>query len=248
MENIVNGGKDSRTERTALVLGEEGVLSLKRARVVVFGLGGVGSYTAEALARAGIGALDIIDADVIEESNINRQLYALNSTIGRAKVQVAKERILDINSTCCVRAIKAFYLPGTEGAAKIEHLFEGASYIADAVDTVAAKVGIIMAARAKGVRVISCMGTGNKVDPSQLCIDDISKTSVCPLARAVRHALKEQGVINGVRAVYSKEKRLWSIGEREVGSGHGIVGSVSFVPPVAGMMMAGEVVRALIGL
>lgn len=256
--------------RTAIVLGEEAIERLGRARVVVFGLGGVGSYAVEALARSGIGALDLIDADTVEESNINRQLYALSSTIGRAKVEVARERIEDINSGCKVRAIKAFYLPEGglvkeiasrvtqegrnrndnvyyplhyDGVQEIERLFDGASYVVDAVDTVAAKAGIILAARAAFVPVISAMGTGNKVDPALLRIDDISKTTVCPLARAVRHALKARGVTSGVDVVYSTERPVRGI-ERD-GRGQGTVGSVSFVPPVAGMMMAGRVVRRL---
>lgn len=270
--------------RTALLLGDTAVKRLAAARVVVFGLGGVGSYTVEALSRGGVGALDLIDGDIIEESNINRQLFALNSTVGRAKVDVAAERIRDINRDCIVRKNKVFYLPSSiESAQCVMQYLEGASYAVDAVDTVAAKVGIITAAKKAGVPVISCMGTGEKIDPALLHIADISKTSVCPLARAVRRALRKEGIESGVEVVYSTEMphiRMPHSDSRagdntkDIEDDSGItldnnapynkrrglcpteaancapvkcIGSVSFVPSVAGIMIAGAVIRRLSG-
>lgn len=227
----------AQSSRTSLVLGSSALFTLANARVVVFGLGGVGSYTVETLARAGVGALDIIDADVIEESNINRQLYALHSTIGQPKVEAARERILDINPFAQVRAIREFYLPENGNKKSMaSSCIAGASFVIDAVDTVAAKAGIITSSIAARVPVISCMGMGNKIDPSLLKIADISETSVCPLARAVRHALKERGIERSVKVVFSTEKPI-TRGQ--------VIGSVPFVPGVAGMMMAGEVIREI---
>lgn len=221
-----------RFSRTELILGRENLEKLWNSRVAVFGIGGVGSYTAEALARAGIGALDLIDRDVVDVTNINRQLIASQSTIGRAKVEVMKERILDMDPAVRVTAYKCFFLPDTEFS--LTHY----DYIVDAIDTVSAKIELIVRAEREGIPVISSMGTGNKLDPTAFEVERIEKTSVCPLAKVMRRELKKRG-ISGVKVVYSKEEPVRQI-ER------GVPASVSFVPPVAGMILAGEVIKDLI--
>lgn len=221
-----------RFSRTELILGRENLEKLWNSRVAVFGIGGVGSYTAEALARAGIGALDLIDRDVVDVTNINRQLIASQSTIGRAKVEVMKERILDMDPAVRVTAHKCFFLPDTEFS--LTHY----DYIVDAIDTVSAKIELIVRAKREGIPVISSMGTGNKLDPTAFEVERIEKTSVCPLAKVMRRELKKRG-ISGVKVVYSKEEPVRQI-ER------GVPASVSFVPPVAGMILAGEVIKDLI--
>ena len=220
-------------ERTELVLGADALEKLKNARVAVFGVGGVGGYVVEALARCGAGALDIFDGDTVAESNINRQIIALNSTVGLYKTDVMKARINDINPDCAVSAHRVFYTP--ENADGFD--FSVYDHIVDAVDTVTAKIEIIVRAKAAGVPVISCMGTGNKLDPSRFEVADIYKTSVCPLARVMRAELKKRGV-DGVKAVYSREEPK-KTGQRTPGS-------VSFVPPVAGFIIAGEVIKDII--
>ncbi len=224
---------EKQFERTALLLGEVGVEKLKSARVAIFGVGGVGGYCAEALARAGVGELLLVDKDVVDESNINRQIIALHSTVGKPKVEVMQSRIADINPACVVTARVCFYLPETAD----EFDFSQFDYIVDAVDNVTAKTEIIC--RAKGAKkpVISAMGAGNKLFPEKFEVADISKTQVCPLARAVRKKLKERGVGNGVKVVYSKELPTF-VGEK--------VGSVSFTPSVMGLLMAGEVIKDLV--
>ena len=229
----------ARLSRTALLLGEEALHRLSGASVIVFGLGGVGSYVVEALARTGIGTLGIVDNDVISASNINRQLYALHSTIGRSKVDVAYERITDINPYCCVKLYNMFYLPETADSI----ILSDYDYIVDCIDTVSAKIELIVRAQAIGVPVISSMGTGNKLDPSLLRIADISKTSVCPLARVMRTELRKRGV-NHVKCIFSTEEPSNTVVAD--GSRHA-PGSIAFVPSVAGLMIAGEVVRDLIG-
>lgn len=219
-------------ERTALLLSEVGVEKLKSARVAIFGVGGVGGYCAEALARAGIGELLLVDKDVVDESNINRQIIALHSTVGKPKVEVMKARIADINPACVVTARACFYLPETAD----EFDFSQFDYIVDAVDNVTAKTEIICRAKAAKKPIISAMGAGNKLFPEKFEVADISKTQVCPLARAVRKKLKERGVERGVKAVYSKEIPA-CVGEK--------VGSVSFTPSVMGLLMAGEVIKDL---
>ena len=219
------------TDRTIRVLGEEKVLKLKNAHVAVFGLGGVGGHACEALVRAGIGAIDIIDNDTVNETNINRQIIALRSTIGRSKTEVMKERIADINPSCIVRDFNILYLPETSG----QFDFSEYDYVVDAIDNVTAKIDLVLKCQEKNVPIISSMGTGNKLHPEMLEIDDIYKTSVCPLAKVMRKELKTRGV-KRLKVVYSKEPAIHSE----------IVGSVSFVPGAAGLIMAGEVIRELV--
>ena len=226
--------------RTALLLGEEGVEKLKKARVAVFGVGGVGGYVVEALARSGVGALDLIDKDTVSESNINRQIIALHSTVGRLKTEVAAERAKDINPDICVRTHNVFYLPETAETFD----FSQYDYVVDAIDTVSGKIALIEQAKRANVPVISSMGAGNKLDPTAFEVADITKTSVCPLARVMRRELKKRG-IEHVKVVYSKEEPLPSpLTDAE--SGKSIPGSVAFVPSVVGLILAGEVIKDLI--
>ena len=222
----------SALERTELLLGKGGVLRLKAARVAVFGIGGVGGHCAEALVRSGIGAVDLFDADVFVESNLNRQLFATRDTLGEKKVEAAQRRLLSIFPEVKVTAHDLFVLP--ENIDSID--FSAFDYVVDAIDTVAGKVAIIEAARKCGVPVISSMGAGNKLDPTAFRIADIEKTRVCPLARAVRTLLRKKG-IRGVKAVYSEELPAE---KRAEGSA---TGSVAFVPSVAGLILAGEVIK-----
>lgn len=218
--------------RTARLLGEAGMERLKNAHVLVFGLGGVGSYIVEALARSGIGALTLVDADVVDVTNINRQLVADVSTVGMDKVEVARNRVLAVNPDCRVTVKKMLYLPEKSG----EFDFSSYDYIADAIDNVSAKLSLAVEADRAGTPLIAAMGTGNKLHPEMLEIADISKTSVCPLARVMRTELRKRGV-NHLKVVYSKEEPLKGMdGER-------IIGSVAFVPSVAGLMIAGEILR-----
>lgn len=237
------------TERTALLLGEEGTQRLQQAKVLVFGLGGVGSYTAEALARSGIGSLTLVDDDVVSESNLNRQLVALHSTIGKPKTQVAKERIADISPTCKVETVQMFYTPETADSLP----FEGYDYIVDAIDTVSAKLEILQRATQAGVPVISCMGTGNKLHPEKLCVTTIEQTQGCPLARVMRRECKQRGLKN-IKVVYSTEPAISHKGntmpqqsnqQRTGNPKKSTPGSVAFVPGCAGLMLAAEVVRAI---
>lgn len=226
--------------RTAILLGEENLEKLKRARVAVFGVGGVGGYVVEALARSGVGALDLIDKDTVSESNINRQIIALHSTVGRYKTEVAAERARDINPDICVRVYNTFYLP--EMAAQFD--FSRYDYVVDAIDTVSGKIAIVEEAKKANVPVIAAMGAGNKLDPTKFEVADISKTSVCPLARVMRRELKKRG-IEHLKVVYSKEEPLPSpVVDEE--SGKSVPGSVAFVPSVVGLILAGEVVKDLI--
>ena len=224
---------EDRYSRTALLLGEAGVEKLKRRRIAVFGLGGVGSWCAEALARAGVGSLALIDKDVVEESNCNRQLVALTSTIGRAKADVMRERVLDINPACRAEAYKLFYLPETA------HLMPlaGFDYLADCIDNVTAKIHLVCSAKAAGVPVISALGAGNKLDASAFRVSDLSRTSVDPLARVLRRELKKRGV--------EHLPVVWS-DELPKGGTADTVGSVSFVPPVMGLLMAGHIIGELV--
>lgn len=222
--------------RSEILLGKAAMEKLKKSKVIIFGVGGVGSYVCEAIARSGVGAITVVDNDVVSQSNINRQLIALHSHLGRAKVDVVKERIEDINPKCSVTVYNMFYLPET--AEEID--FSEYDYIIDAVDTVTAKLEIICRAKKAGVPVISCMGTGNKLEPSMLSITDIYKTKVCPLARVMRRELKERG-IKSLTVMYSEEKPLVPMSDNPR-----IPGSVSFVPSVAGLMIGGYVVKELI--
>ena len=219
-------------KRSELLLGKDGVSRLKAARVAVFGIGGVGGHCAEALVRSGIGAIDLFDGDAFVESNLNRQLFATQETLGEKKVEAARRRLLSIFPDTAVSAHHLFVLP--ENIDTID--FSVYDYVVDAIDTVAGKVAIIERARSKGVPVISSMGAGNKLDPTAFRVADIEKTRVCPLARAVRTLLRKKGV-SGVKAVYSEEL---PVEKREEGSE---TGSVSFVPSVAGLILAGEVVK-----
>lgn len=226
--------------RTELLLGKEAMERLRRSRVAVFGIGGVGGYVVEALARSGIGYLDLIDHDKVSATNINRQIIATLQTIGKDKVDVMKERILSINPNTVVNVSKSFYLP--ENADDFD--FGKYSYVVDAVDTVTAKIELVMRAKAAGVPVISCMGTGNKLEPAMLEIADIYQTSVCPLAKVMRRELRKRN-IEKLKVLYSKEepvKKYLSI------QGRAVPGSVAFVPSVAGLLIASEVIKDIIGI
>ena len=230
--------------RTQILLGEEAVAKLQKARVAVFGIGGVGGYTVEALARCGVGQLDLIDSDTVTISNINRQILATHSTVGMLKVDAAKARILDINPSCTVRTYPIFYLPDT--AEQFD--FTAYDYIVDAIDTVTGKLQLVERAVAVGTPIICSMGTGNKLDPAAFQVSDISKTSMCPLARIMRKELKKRG-INHLKVVYSQEEALTPEVDPEELARTGkrqIPGSVAFVPGAAGLILAGEVVKDLI--
>lgn len=226
---------ENQFERTELLLGKEAVEKLKTKRVAVFGVGGVGGYVCEALARSGVGELDIIDNDTVALSNINRQIIALHSTLGMYKVDAAEKRLLDINPDIKVNKRKCFFLPETAG----EFDFSRYDYVVDAIDTVTGKLGLIECAEKAGVRIISSMGAGNKLDPTRFEVSDIFKTSVDPLARVMRKELRARG-IKKLKVVYSREE--------PVKTGQGSTpGSTAFVPSVAGLIIAGEVISDLIG-
>ena len=224
---------ENQHTRTVALLGENAIQRLKHCHVAVFGVGGVGSYAVEALARSGVGKIDLIDNDVFSITNLNRQLYATHKTLGQYKVDSARERVLDINPDCVVTTHKMFYLP--ENAESLD--LSQYDYIVDAIDTVSAKVELIKRANDCGVQIISSMGTGNKLQPEMLEISDIYKTSVCPLAKVMRTRLKKEGV-KKLKVVYSKETPITN--------DDNIIGSVPFVPSVAGLIIAGEVVKDLI--
>lgn len=242
--------------RTELLLGKEAMDKLKNSRVAVFGIGGVGGYVCEALVRSGIGAFDLIDDDKVCLTNLNRQIIATRKTVGKYKVDVMKERMLEINPDVNVRIHKCFFLPENAD----EFPFEEYDYVVDAVDTVTAKLEIIMRAKECNVPVISCMGAGNKLDPTQFEVADIYKTSVCPLARVMRRELKKRGV-KKLKVVYSKEQPIRPIEDMSIscrshcvcppGTVHkcterrDIPGSIAFVPSVAGLILAGEVIKDL---
>ena len=230
--------------RTAMLLGEEAIDKLQKARVAVFGVGGVGGYTVEALARCGVGALDLIDSDTVSRSNINRQILATHSTVGMLKVDAAKDRVLDINPECVVTTWPIFYLPET--AEQFD--FTQYDYIVDCIDTVTGKLQLVERAVAAGTPIICSMGTGNKLDPSAFLVADIAKTSMCPLARIMRKELKKRG-IDHIKVVYSQEEALTPAVDEEELRRTGkrqIPGSVAFVPGAAGLILAGEVVKDLI--
>lgn len=226
-------------ERSEALLHKDGMNKLKAARVAVFGIGGVGGAVALSLARCGVGELDIIDHDTVSESNINRQLIAFHSTVGKDKVEVMKDMICDINPHIKVNAYKEFYSAETENRFD----FSRYTYIADAIDTVTSKLLIIERAKRENIRIISSMGTGNKLYPEKFRISDISKTSVCPLARVMRRELKSRG-IDSLKVLWSDELPLKPQYENE--SERPAPGSVSFVPPVAGMIIAGEIIRDIV--
>lgn len=237
-------GKDlimkEELSRTQLLLGEEAVERLASAHVAVFGIGGVGGYTAEALARSGIGRLDLIDGDTVSLSNINRQLTALHSTVGEYKADVMARRIADINPACRVTAYKTFYTDENQN----DFDFSKYDYIADAIDSVKDKILIIARAKELGVPVISAMGAGNKLDASRFEVADISKTSVCPLARVMRQELRKRGITH-LKVVYSKEQPLQPHTDAHGASDtRRVPGSTSFVPGVAGLILAGEIIKS----
>ena len=232
--------------RTALLLGPEAMGKLKNARVAVFGLGGVGGYVAEALARCGVGALELVDHDTVSLTNINRQILATHDTIGMEKAEAAKERVLSIDPAIDARAICKFYGPDTAS----EFDFSSYDYVVDAIDTVTGKLALIAAAKAAGKPILCCMGTGNKLDPTRFQIADIAKTSVCPLARIMRKECAKRGY-KDIKVLYSTENPLPShpeaLTDEELPEGRrALPGSVSFVPSVAGLIIAGEVVKDLI--
>ncbi len=227
-----------RFERTERLIGRDAVNCLMSKRIAVFGVGGVGGYTVEALARSGVGTLDLIDSDTVSESNINRQIIALSSTVGRLKVEVAAERVRDINPNITVNAHPIFYSPET--ADSID--FTQFDYIIDAIDSVSGKIELVMRANEANVPIISAMGAGNKLDPTAFEVADIYNTSVCPLARVMRYELKRRG-IKHLKVVYSKEQPIVSTCEQ---GGRPTPSSIAFVPSVAGLIIAGEVVKDLI--
>lgn len=230
-------------ERTGLLLGEEAVALLQKKRVAVFGIGGVGGFTVEALVRSGVGAVDLIDKDEVGVTNINRQIIATHKTVGMPKVEVMRERIAEINPDCKVRTHECFYLPETAN----QFSFSDYDYIVDAVDTVTAKLELAVQAKKAGTPIISSMGAGNKLDPSRFEVADISKTSVCPLARVMRRELKKRGITH-LKVVYSKEEPLMPKEQIAEEGRRMLPGSVAFVPSVAGLMIAGEVIRDLTGV
>ena len=231
--------------RTELLLGKTNIDKLKNSTVIVFGIGGVGSYVVEALTRVGVGKIVIVDKDDISISNINRQLPATQQTIGLSKVKIMKERMLSINPEITVVAKQEFYLPGRAD----EFLNDDLDYIVDAVDNVTAKLDLICCAKEKNIPIISSMGTGNKLDPTRLEIADIKKTSVCPLAKVMRKELRKRNV-DSVKVVYSKEEPVVPMTVDEEGNPirSSVPGSISFVPSVAGLIIASEVVKDLLKL
>lgn len=225
---------EDRFTRTRMLLGEEAMERLAAAKVAVFGIGGVGGYVAEGLARSGIGSFVLIDHDKVSQSNINRQIIAVEETVGQSKTSVMKRRIMEINPAAQVEERQCFFLPETAE----EFDFSSYSYVVDAVDTVTAKLEIIAAAKACHVPVISSMGTGNKLEPAMLQVADIYETKVCPLARVMRHELRKRGV-ESLKVVFSMEKPVLTF------PGDQVIPSAAFVPSVAGLMIAGEVVKDL---
>ena len=225
---------DSRFEREELLIGQEALSLLSRSRILIFGVGGVGGYTAECLARAGIGHLTLVDSDKVDITNINRQILALGSTIGKYKVDVCRDRILDINPDAEVITKQLFYLPETRD----DFDFTEYDYIADCIDTVAAKVDIICRAKEAGTRIISAMGAAGKLDPSAFVATDISKTSYCPLAKVMRRELRQRG-IDHLKVVYSPESPIPPKEGRRPGT-------VSFVPAAAGITLAGAIINDLL--
>lgn len=230
-------------ERTAMLLGEDAINKLNNARVAVFGIGGVGGAAAEALVRGGIGRLDFIDPDVVNESNINRQLIATHDSVGELKVEVMKKRALSINPDAVINTFPLFYLP--ENADEFD--LSCYDYVIDCIDTVSAKIELAVRCDKLGIPLICSMGTGNKLDPSRFVVTDLYKTRVCPLARVLRRELKARGV-RKLKVVYSEEEPLMPVikhEEPQTGTRRSTPGSVPFVPPVAGYLLAGEVIRTI---
>ena len=228
--------------RSAMIVGEEALEKLAACRIALFGVGGVGGFALEALARCAVGEIDLIDNDTVNITNINRQIIALHTTVGKYKVDVAKERAMDINPDAKINVYKTFYLP--ENSAQFD--FSKYDYVIDCVDTVTAKLEIVQNAKRAGVPVISCMGTGNKLDPTRFEVSDIYKTSVCPLSKVMRRELKKRN-IDSLKVVYSKEEPV-NLAVPKNGEERIPPASVSFVPSVAGLIIAGEVIKDLIDL
>ena len=222
--------------RTELVVGKDGVEKLNNIKIAIFGLGGVGSFALEGLVRAGIGNLVLIDNDCVELTNLNRQILATHKTIGKPKVEIAKQRILDINPNANVEIHQEFFMPETEGI-----LDDSIDYIVDCIDTVTAKIELVVRAERLNIPIISCMGTGNKLEPTRFEVADIYKTSICPLAKVMRKELRNRGV-KKLKVVYSKEEPIKSNKKDR----NQVPGSISFVPSVAGLIIAGEVVKTIL--
>lgn len=235
---------ENKFERTSLIIGKDGVEKLNKSKVAVFGIGGVGSYVVEGLVRAGIGNFVLVDNDIVSISNINRQIIATTKTVGRPKVEVEKERILEINPNAKVETYQTFFMPDTEGI-----IDTSIDYIVDCIDTVTAKIELVVRANKLNIPIISSMGTGNKLDPTKFEVSDIYKTSVCPLAKVMRKELKQRG-INSLKVVYSKEEPIKKCVAKDDSNKErqkkNIPGSISFVPSVAGLIIAGEVVKDII--
>ena len=225
--------------RTELLIGKDGVEKLQNSKVVVFGIGGVGSYVVEGLARAGIGEFILIDKDIVDETNINRQIIATTKTVGKPKVDVSKQRILEINPNAKVETYKEFFMPESK-----DFFNETIDYVIDCVDTITAKIEIIVRAKKHNIPVISSMGTGNKLNPTEFEIADIYSTSICPLAKVMRKELKQRGIDN-LKVVYSKEEPI-KTNKFDDETNKQIPGSISFVPSVAGLTKAGEVIKDII--
>ena len=225
--------------RTELLIGKIGVEKLKNAKVAIYGIGGVGSFVVEGLVRAGIGSFVLVDNDKVSVTNLNRQIIATSKTIGKPKVEVAKERILEINPNAEVQIYQEFFKPDSQ-----EILDDTVNYVIDCVDTVTAKIELVLRANKLNIPIISCMGTGNKLDPTQFEVTDIYKTSICPLAKVMRKELRARG-IEKLKVVYSKEEPI-KIRQDEVVEENCKAGSISFVPSVAGLIIAGEVVKDII--
>ena len=224
---------ENQFSRTELLIGKEAIEKLKKAKVAIFGIGGVGSYVLEGLVRAGVSNFILVDNDVVDITNINRQIIATHSSVGKDKVEVAKQRVLEINKEAKVECIKEFFMPESK-----EILDSTVDYVIDAVDTITAKIEIIKRAKKLNIPVISCMGTGNKLEPNKFEIADIYKTSVCPLAKIMRKKMRENN-ITSLKVLYSKEEPM-------VNQKSDVIASISFVPSVAGLMIAGEVIKDII--
>ena len=225
--------------RTELLIGKEGIKKLQNSKVAVFGIGGVGSYVIEGLARAGIGSFILVDKDIVDETNINRQIIATTKTIGKPKAEVAKQRILEINPNAKVEAFVEFFMPDSIGIIE-----DSIDYIVDCVDTVTAKIEIILRAKKHNIPVISSMGTGNKLDPTKFEVADIYSTSICPLAKVMRKELKQRR-IDSLKVVYSKEEPI-KTNKFDEETNKQVPGSISFVPSVAGLIITGEVIKDII--
>lgn len=230
---------ENQFSRTELLIKKEGIEKLKKAKIAIFGIGGVGSYVVEALARAGVNNFVLIDKDTVSISNINRQLIATHKTVGMSKVEVAKNRILDINPNANIEIYQEFFMPETTGI-----IDNTVSYIVDCIDTITAKIELVVRANNLNIPIISSMGTGNKLDPTKFEVADIYKTSVCPLAKVLRKELKARN-IQKLKVVYSKEEPI-KTGVFDEETGKSVPGSISFVPSVAGLILAGEVIKDII--